>query len=155
MTELHWRYFGRTRPRSSTSSRRPHEAGRQPAYCAEKLTWHEARGRRTRTTHRSPPPCAECTHVYARLVDGTPLAVTPAQVRKQIAVHGQVSRNEPLSRDEHVQNRNHRLGKLPRHGVFKIFNVKTLPDMRVVAVGGDCRTRVKRSRGLRRGLRGG
>lgn len=99
MTELNWRYFREEEAPAQHLIRTPlmKEDG-SPAYCAEKLNWHEDSWK----ADENDTPFTTAVRrmydtVYARLVDGTPLIVTPEQVRKQIAVMQKCHEMNPLS----------------------------------------------------------
>jgi predicted dehydrogenase len=95
MTHLDWKYF---KPEEAP----PQVLIRTPmpdlGYCAEKLTWHEEKW-------DVPAEDADlfkaiCSryyrHIHDVLVDGETLQVTPAQVRRQIAVIEEAHRQNPL-----------------------------------------------------------
>lgn len=99
MTALKWRYFREEEAPEQRLIRTPlmKEDG-SPAYCSEKLTWHEG----TWAADENDTPFTTAVRrmydtVYAHLVDGTPLTVTPQQVRKQIAVMRRCHEMNPLS----------------------------------------------------------
>ncbi len=99
MTELHWRYFRADEAPEQHLIRTPlmKEDG-SPAYCSEKLTWHE--GAWMAGENDTPFTTAVkrmYDTVYAHLTDGTTLAVTPQQVRRQIAVMRRCHEMNPLS----------------------------------------------------------
>ncbi len=88
MTKLNWRYFQEADAPEQHLIRTPlmKEDG-SPAYCSETLPWHE--GEWSADENDTPFTTAVkrmYDTIYARLVDGTPLVVTPEQVRRQIAV---------------------------------------------------------------------
>ncbi len=88
MTRLNWRYFRTDEAPEQHLIRTPlkKEDG-SPAYCSEKLLWHEGEW----TADAGDTPFTTAVRrmydtIYAHLVDNAPLVVTPEQVRKQIAV---------------------------------------------------------------------
>lgn len=99
MTDLRWRYFKVDEAPEQHLIKTPlmKEDG-SPAYCSEQLVWHE--GVWTADENDTPFTTAVMRMydtVYARLVDGVPLVVTPQQVRKQIAVMHACHEMNPLS----------------------------------------------------------
>jgi hypothetical protein len=99
MTELNWRYFraGEAPEQHLIKTPLMKEDG-SPAYCSENLVWHEGAWK----ADENDTPFTTAVRrmydtVYARLVDGAPLVVTPQQVRKQIAVMRMCHEMNPLS----------------------------------------------------------
>ncbi len=88
LTEMKWRYF------------KPEEAPEQhliltpimkedgsPAYCSEKLTWYEEEWKAPEDDTPFTTAVGRIyRNLYEHLTEGTPLIVTPQQVRQQIAV---------------------------------------------------------------------
>ncbi len=101
MTHIDWKYY------------RPEEAPPQqlirtplakpdgtPAYCGETLTWHEKSWDVADENKDLFQTIATTFYrrLYQSLAEGAPLAITPQQVRRQIAVIEECHRQNPLSR---------------------------------------------------------
>lgn len=98
MGKIDWKYFKPEETPEQKLIKTPLEtADRLPAYCSENLVWYEETwsvediGTFTDATDKL------YQTVYDHLTAGTPLVVTPQQVRQQIAVMEEVHRQNPLS----------------------------------------------------------
>jgi len=87
MQEMQWRWFAPEEAPFQQLIKTPlHDAEWRPLYCGENLVWHEGKweaeeaGTFTYATERL------YDTVYRHLTEGTPLVVTPEQVRQQIWV---------------------------------------------------------------------
>ncbi|MBM4037008.1 MAG: Gfo/Idh/MocA family oxidoreductase [Planctomycetes bacterium] len=95
--EMKWKYFNPKKAPKRSLIREP-LSGRQ--YCSEQLPWVE----KTWTVPKSQADSFAYmskqfySHLYRTLTEGAPLAVTPEQVRQQIAVIEECHRQNPLSR---------------------------------------------------------
>lgn len=95
--ELRWRWFDEAAAPAQQLLREPLP---QQAYCREELPWQEA-------SWTAPPKTSDLfqtmsaayyNDLYATLREGAPLAIDPAQVRRQIAVIEECHRQAPLAR---------------------------------------------------------
>ena len=125
MEQMKWKYFKLDEAPEQRLIRTPlMKADGSPAYCAENLIWHADSWQ---ADANDTPFTTAVYRMYTTLVEhlekGTPLVVTPEQVRRQIAVMRVCHERNPLSTlDEkggnwHVPHWHIGLGKLPRHGV--------------------------------------
>ena len=96
-SEAKWRYFKPERAPKQKLSRTP-LPGRK--WCREQLPWVEKTWTVPKSKSRMFPTMAKAfyTHLYATLTEGAPLAITPQQVRQQIAVIEECHRQNPLSK---------------------------------------------------------
>lgn len=99
MQNVQWRYFKPEEAPEQKLIKGPlHDENWKPLYCSEALNWHEDRwsipdaGTFTTATDKL------YDTIYQNLVNGTPLVVTPQQVRQQIQVIEECHRQNPLSR---------------------------------------------------------
>ncbi len=97
MTHIDWKYFSEDEAPKQTLIKTPlmDDEG-NPLYCSEKLIW-------TEESWDSPDPRTFTyavkrfyNMIYDHLVDGTPLVITPEQVKQQIAVIDECHRQNPL-----------------------------------------------------------
>ena len=101
MTEINWRWYDEASAPEQTLQRSPlrGEDG-TPRYCSEQLEWHEG--------HWTVPEEQKnlfatisrrfYTMLYAHLVEGAALEITPQQVRRQVAVIEESHRQNEMSR---------------------------------------------------------
>lgn len=101
MDHIDWRYFKEEEAPSQQLIRTPlkNDDG-TPRYCGESLIWHE-------DSWDLPPEEKDLFHVittkfyrrlYQSIREGVPLEITPAQVRRQIAVIEESHRQNPLKK---------------------------------------------------------
>lgn len=100
MTDMRWRYFDGDQAPVQRLIRTPlMKPDGSPAYCTEELPWREEAWRADPgDTPFTTAVQRMYTTVYAHLTEGKPLAVTPQQVRQQIAVMRLCHEMNPLSR---------------------------------------------------------
>lgn len=106
-TELHWKYFCPEEVKDHAVVRRPMEdENGYPAYCGEELIWREC-------SWTAPDPGTfgyavrkYYQMIYDYLTEGTPLTVTPQQVKQQIAVMDRCHALNPMPKRnwEEVEN---------------------------------------------------
>lgn len=99
MTEMNWKYFIESEAPSQHLTRAPlsHPDG-TPAYCSEKLDWHEGRWSAADSGAFSNAVDSYYTMIYEYLTEGKPMEVMPYQVKQQIAVIEEAHRQNPMSR---------------------------------------------------------
>lgn len=100
MEEMKWRYFKEEEAPEQHLIKTPlmKEDG-SPAYCSEKLTWYEESWQASKDDTPFTTAVGRIYHtIYDHLTEGTPLVVTPQQVRQQIAVMEKCHEMNPLSR---------------------------------------------------------
>lgn len=96
-TELKWRYF---KPAEAPKQKLIREPLPGQAYCREELKWHE----RSWTVPKSKSNLFGSmskvfyADLYKTLTQGTPLVITPQQVRQQVAVMEECHRQNRMSR---------------------------------------------------------
>jgi predicted dehydrogenase len=96
---LTWRWFVPSEAPGRELTREPlHDKNWNPLFCEEQIPWHEDSWQTARTAvpADSIPVAKLYATVYDHLVAGTPLAVTPEQVRQQIWVMEEAHRQNPL-----------------------------------------------------------
>jgi Predicted dehydrogenases and related proteins len=97
MTEVEWKYFiPENEPKRALILEPLCKENGDPAYCSEQLTWH------TETTQLEGSAFDVAVNnfyenLYYHLTENTPLAVSLAEVRQQIAVIEEIHRQNPLS----------------------------------------------------------
>jgi scyllo-inositol 2-dehydrogenase (NADP+) len=93
---LEWKYF---KPEEAPQQHLIEEPickpNGQPAYCGEELTWYSESWTPEDSPAGLPPTGRLYQMVYNTLTTGAPLEVTPAQVRRQIAVIEECQRQNP------------------------------------------------------------
>ena len=100
MTDIKWRYYSEYEAPEQHLVKTPlMDAQGLPMYCGESLIWTQQRWTvaEPRTLTYAVRRCDDT--VYAHLVNGTPLVVTPEQVRMQIAVMEECHRQNPLPKE--------------------------------------------------------
>jgi predicted dehydrogenase len=99
MTDIHWRWFVPSEVPEQKLLKNPlrDEEG-LPIYCQETLTWHEDSWKVDDAAVFTYATGKLYDTIYDHLTKGTPLAVTPEQVRQQIQVMEEAHRQNPLSR---------------------------------------------------------
>lgn len=96
MSKVEWKYIipSETQQHEVTLSPLSNDNG-LPVYCSEKLIWHEECCELTGTAFDSAVK-SYYEMIYAHMVDGKPLIVTPEQVKKQIEIMELVHAQNPL-----------------------------------------------------------
>lgn len=105
---MEWKYFKPSEAPKQKLTKDPlFKPDRTPAYCGENLTWHtgawpmapdaktKQAGYTPATAVQSGPTGQYYTMLYNTLTRGTPLKITPEQVRRQIAVIEECRRQNP------------------------------------------------------------
>ena len=101
MTQIDWRYFLPADAPQQKLIRTPlKDEAFAPLYCSEKLFWYEQSWHIGDASTFTLATGRLYDTVYNHLTQGTPLVVTPQQVRRQIAVMEEAHRQNPLSRLE-------------------------------------------------------
>ena len=102
LTEMKWRYFlPEEAPEQHLIKTPLMKPDGSPSYCTEALIWHEESWQAEEGDSPFDSAVGQMYGtVYDHLVDGKPLAVQPAQVRRQIAVMERCHELNPLSRME-------------------------------------------------------
>ncbi len=95
MNHIEWRYF---KPEQAPERHLVREPLPGRAYCSEKLKWHTGQWDLPKSQSGWFAYMAMCFYknLYDALTIGTPLEVTPEQVRQQIAVIEECHRQNPL-----------------------------------------------------------
>jgi predicted dehydrogenase len=95
--EVNWKYY---KPEQAPKRKLIREPLPDRQYCSEKLNWTERKWTVPKAKADLFAYMARqfYTHLYATLTQGAPLVVTPAQVRRQIAVIEECHRQNPLPR---------------------------------------------------------
>jgi predicted dehydrogenase len=95
--ELKWRWFIPSETPKQELVREPlHDKDWNPLFCEEQITWYEDSWKTDEPPDDSVPVGKLYATVYDHLVKGTPLVVTPEQVRQQIWVIEEAHRQNPL-----------------------------------------------------------
>ncbi len=96
--ELHWKWYleSEAPERHQINTPLTTEAG-EPAYCTEKLNWHED----SWTASKGEDAFVDAvmtyyTMIYEHLTENKPLKVTVGQVRRQLAVIEEAHRQNPM-----------------------------------------------------------
>ena len=101
MQHIDWRFYDEaTAPHQALQVASLHGEGHIPLYCGEKLGWHE-HSWDIPETQKDMFQYMTLTYyhmLYRHLTQGTPLEITPQQVKQQIAVMEECHRQSPLSR---------------------------------------------------------
>lgn len=98
MGRIDWKYFKPEEAPAQTLIKTPLETPeRLPAYCSESLKWYEGSWSVEDIGTFTDASAGLYQTIYDHLTQGTPLVVTPHQVRQQIAVMEEVHRQNPLS----------------------------------------------------------
>ena len=97
-TDLKWKYFVPAEAPEQHLIRTPLTgADGEPAYCGEKLTWHEDSWSAAADENAFVSAVRTYyTTIYEHLTEGKPLTVTIPQVRRQIAVMAEAHRQNPM-----------------------------------------------------------
>ena len=97
--EMKWRWFVPEEAPEQRLIKTPlHDADWLPLYCGEPLVWHEDTWERADAGTFTYATERLYDTVYRHLTEGTPLVVTPAQVRQQIWVMEESHRQNPMAR---------------------------------------------------------
>jgi predicted dehydrogenase len=99
MTHIDWKYYSeKEAPKQSLIKTPLKDEEGLPKYCSEKLIWTEESWNTSDPRTFTYAVKRLYDTVYDHLVDGTPLVVTPEQVKQQIAVINECHRQNPLSK---------------------------------------------------------
>ena len=96
-THIDWKFY---KPEESPEQHLIREPLPGRAYCSEKLKWHEKSWNVPESRKNTFAYMSKCfyTMLHNSLTKGTPLVITPEQVRQQIAVIEEAHRQNPMSR---------------------------------------------------------
>jgi predicted dehydrogenase len=99
-THIDWRFYDvETAPGQQLQLEPLQGPAGEPLYCREELQWTEKSWEHEDTTDTFTGAVRRLyTNLYEHLLNGTPLLITPQQVRQQIAVAEEAHRQNPLSR---------------------------------------------------------
>ncbi|MEG2931376.1 MAG: Gfo/Idh/MocA family oxidoreductase, partial [Ruthenibacterium sp.] len=101
MTQIDWRYYSELDAPKQRLIKTPlMDENGYPKYCGEQLTWLEEQWRTAEPRTFTYAVKKYYTTVYEHLVNGTPLTVTPEQIKQQIAVMEECHRQNPLPKFE-------------------------------------------------------
>jgi len=101
MTHIDWKYFKEEEaPKQKLTTEPLEKSDGTPAYCGEVLKWYEESWDVAEEDKDLFDTMAGSFYnmLYKTLTEGTPLEITPQQVRQQIAVIEECHRQNPLSR---------------------------------------------------------
>ncbi len=100
LTEVKWRWFDPAEAPEQHLIRTPlTDANGNPAYCSEKLQWHEDKWEATADQNAFVSAVHDYyTNIYEHLTEGKELIIRPEQVRQQIQVIRMCHEQNPLPR---------------------------------------------------------